>query len=387
MNVLIVSAMFPPIRTGTSFYTRNLAMALAERGHKVSIVATVNRVAGAEDDCVDGCNLIRLKALHIPLQNMFKHLRFCSFHPVNYVRVARAAFRPHADVILLVNHYLDIAYPAIFASVVLGIPMVVSVGTQLQSLKPVRDFVLRFLDRLICGRTIFPFARRIVAWDSEIRRYLIQVQGHRIDRKIVVIPYGAHGTPVSFTSIGSRERRDQILGVGAVIEQRNFLFLVRAFHKISGNYPDLRLKIIGHVYYDAARELCLALGIEDRVEFTGELPHAAVLEEHRRTVLFWGLATGKYSGLGVAAVEAMLSGLPVFSDIPENLLGDSRLIDMEHYVHTSSGDLEGTVQRMRQIIDTSELRNRIGSNARKFVSEQMNWDTVAARFETLFRGI
>jgi glycosyltransferase involved in cell wall biosynthesis len=379
--------MFPPIRTGTSFYTRNLAAALAERGHKVSIVTTVNREAGPEKPYDDGCSLIRLKALHIPLQNMFKHLRFSSFYPTNYVRVVRAAARLRAEVILLVNHYLDIAYPAIFASVVLGIPLVVSVGTQLQSLKTSRDVILRILDWLICGRTIFPFAKRIVAWDSEIRRYLLQVQGQKIDRKIVLVPYGANGTPISFTTIVSREKRDQILGVGAVIEQRNFLFLVRAFHRIAGGYPDLRLKIIGHVYYEAARDLCRTLGIEDRVEFTGELPHTAVLEEHRRTVLFWGLTTGKYSGLGMAAVEAMLSGLPVFSDIPENLLGDSRLIDMEHYVRTDTTDLEGTVQRMRQIVDNDELRKRIGSNAHKFVSDQMNWDAVAARFETLFRGI
>ena len=42
MNILLVSAMFPPMVTGTSFYARNLAGALSEDGHKVSVVTVEN---------------------------------------------------------------------------------------------------------------------------------------------------------------------------------------------------------------------------------------------------------------------------------------------------------------------------------------------------------
>lgn len=38
MKILVVSGMFPPMRTGTAFYTRNLATALFSHGHQVEVV-------------------------------------------------------------------------------------------------------------------------------------------------------------------------------------------------------------------------------------------------------------------------------------------------------------------------------------------------------------
>jgi glycosyltransferase involved in cell wall biosynthesis len=383
MNILIVSAMFPPIRTGTSFYAYNLARMLAMRGDGVLVVTTTN--SERNSDAEYPFPVERLPCLHISLRSMFKHLRFSSFHIANYARMRRLASDLGADAILLVNHYLDIAFPAIFTSRSLGIPLIVSVGTQIQSTQRWKDSILRILDRVICGGLVFPSCARIIAWDSEIGRYLADVQGKSILRKVDLVPYGVNGDPSAIASVEhDYGLDDQILGVGAVIEQRNFIVLIKALHRLRPRYPRLKLKIIGHVYFDAPVRLAKSLGLGDAVIFTGEMPHSVVLEEMGKSVLYWGgLSSGRYSGLGTATIEAMLSGLPVFANIPETLLGADALRDGEHFVFTDGEDIGNIAARIEGLLSDEALRRTIGSKARRFVLEKMNWDRIGGMIEDL----
>lgn len=383
MNILVVTAMFPPIRTGTSFYSRNLANELLKRGHNVEVVTTRNKNADVDNYTF---KVHHLPALHIPLKNYFKHLRFCSFFLGNFYRLPKIAKTFNADAIILVNHYLDIAFPAIAASKINGIPLVCSVGTQMQSLNPVRNKILNILDRLICGKLIFPFCRKIISWDSEIERYLKDIHGPAILNKSVIVPYGVNGDIKSFIEhTQDYSICNQILGVGAVIEQRNFLFLIRVFKKITDFMPGIRLKIIGHVYYDAAVRLAEKLKIADRVTFTGELTHREVLNELKQSTLYWGAATGKYYGLGTATIEAMLMGVPVVSNVPADLFGKPLLHDMSNFIHTDGISLEPTVSKIKTGLSDVQLRRKLGENGKDFVCKFLNWDSVARQMETVLQ--
>jgi glycosyltransferase involved in cell wall biosynthesis len=88
MNILVVSAMFPPIRTGTSYYSRNLAEALTARGHRVHIVTLENQDAGRD---AFPFQVDRIPALHFPVKNYFKHFRIASVWPSNYRRLTEFA--------------------------------------------------------------------------------------------------------------------------------------------------------------------------------------------------------------------------------------------------------------------------------------------------------
>ena len=137
--------MFPPIRTGTAFYARNLTEALAKAGNSVTVVT----IEGSEPPFDSHIAIRHVRALSLPMRGFFKHLRITALFPGNYARVLRAARGTRAEVILLVNHYLDIAFPAIYAARRARLPLACSVGTQLQSLNPRRDRILNVLDRLI----------------------------------------------------------------------------------------------------------------------------------------------------------------------------------------------------------------------------------------------
>ncbi len=267
MNILLVSAMFPPIRTGTSFYSKNLAETLTHMGHKVTVVTLRN---DDTDDDRYGFETIRLKAIHFSFKNYFKHFRISSVFLSNYFAVSGIVKKNNIGIVLLVNHYLDIAFPAIFAAKSNKIPLIISVGTQLQSLHPFRNKLLIFLDRLIPGRLVFPFCTRIVAWDKEIERYLWNVQRLKIAQKTIIIPFGINGNQNEFISYRHNyDRTDQIIGVGAIISQRNYHYHLHVFKELLKKYPDLTLKIIGHIYKPASIELARKLGISSHVIFTG----------------------------------------------------------------------------------------------------------------------
>lgn len=378
MNVLIVSAMFPPIRTGTSFYTRNLALGLRERGNEV-VVATLRN---AEADDGYPFRVVRLPAVHFPVRNYFKHLRLCALFPRNYTRLAALARETSAQVVLLVNHYLDIAFPAIYAARRAGAPLVCSVGTQMQSPNPVRHRILNLLDRTICGGLIFPACERIVSWDDQITRYLRDVHGERIADRIAHVNYGVNGDPRQFTGHEHDYRgHGQILGVGAVIEQRDYTALVRAFAGVAGEFPAARLKIVGHVYHDRAMKLAAQLGLADRVEFTGELPHEQVLAELRRSDVYFASLTGRYIGLGTATIEAMLMGVPTIVNAYPEILVRATLRDMEHAVLLSGLSPADIASRLRTLLADAAVRERIGQGGRRFVAEHMSWSRVAADME------
>lgn len=386
MNILIVTAMYPPIQTGTSFYSRNLAAALQAQGHKVAVM-TLKNAELQEPDC-DGFPVRRLPAIHFPVKNYFKHFRMASFFPQNYWALFREAKRWQADIIFLVNHYLDIAFLAVATAIARRTPLICSIGTQLQSTNPRRDKLLNVLDRLICGRLIFPFCDRIVSWDSQIHQYLADVHGEPATRKSVIVPYGINGDAACFLEHAHDYRlHNQILGVGAVIEQRNFLFLVRLFQAVAHDFPDLRLKIIGHVYFDAAVRLATELGLANRITFAGELPHTQVVEELKQSDAYFGITTGKYTGLGTATIEAMLLGLPVFSNAPTDLLGSANLIDLQHYVYVSTDDVSLAAAKLRKILRNPELRATIGAGGRQFVAEHLNWQNVAQAMTRLFESV
>ena len=383
MKILIVTAMFPPNRTGTSFYSKNLADAFVERGNDVTVVTTKN--SDADPDEKYDFKLFRIPALHIPLKNYFKHLRFCSLNPKSYKALHSIAKEFQPDVMLLVNHYLDIAFPAINTSRKFKIPLYISVGTQLQSARPIRNRILKFMDRLIVGGFIFPRAKNIISWDKEIERYIRNVQSRKNADKSVIIPFGVNGDIKEYEGyVHDYSQDSQILGVGAIIDQRDYCFQILVFQELLKTFPDLKLKIIGHQYIQKPIELTKKLDLQDKVEFTGEVPHEEVLNSYRSSALHWMMLNGEYVGLGTSTIEAMLMGVPVISNIPENLFGEKLLHDMNNYIFSDGKDVKATAEKLIPILKDQNTRQKIGNNGRKFVEDYMNWDNVAEKYEQLF---
>ena len=382
MKILVVGGMFPPMRTGTSFYTRNVALELQNQGHQIEVV-TLGKVGTAVED---GLKVHRLAEISLPLAGFFKHFRLCAWNPANWWRLFCIARSSGAEAILLVNHYLDIAFPARFAAKLNRIPLVCSVGTQLQSLNPRRNRILNVLDRLVCGILVFPGCTRIVAWDTQIQQYLQDVHGKSILRKVAIVNYGVNGDPDRLLNLQHNyEADDLILGVGAVSEQRSFMPLVKAFAQLARTHPRLRLRIVGHIYYDAALRLVSELGLTGRIEFMGEIPHEQVIDQMQLATVFFSSLTGQYVGMGTATIEAMLLALPTVVNTPLDLLGTGVLVDLQHLVQCTSSEPTEIAARLDLLLTDIDLRRRVGQEGRAFVQKHLNWQVVALQMANVLR--
>ncbi len=382
MNILVIGGMYPPMRTGTAFYTQNLSLALQARGHRVTVISL------EVDETIEdlGLDVRRLPAIRLPMKNFFKHFRICSLYPGNWFRVRSIADEIDADAVLLVNHYLDIAFPAVFAARRKRIPLLCSVGTQLQSLNPKRDRILNFLDRLICGRLVFPFCSRVIAWDTQIRKYLFDVQGEKLADKTVVVNYGVSGDPSRLLAASHDYRtKGIIVGVGAVSEQRSFVPLVRAFALLHAELPGLRLRIVGHIYYDEAIKVAHALGVGNAVTFLGELPHEQVVMEMSGADVFYSSLTGKYTAMGTATVEAMLLAVPTVANTPLDLLGTGTMENGRHLVQSLDFEPAHIAACIRPLLLDEALRRTVGQGGRDFVSRHLNWQIVAKDMERVLQ--
>jgi len=385
MNILIVTAMFPPIRTGTSYYSKNLATTFHNQGHNVILATVQNNVELQE---TYPYKVYRIKAIHFNAKNFFKHLSFSSVFLSNYRFLEKIAATNNIDTILLVNHYLDIAFPAIYTSKKLKIPLYISVGTQIQSLNPFTNKVLRMLDRIICGRLIFPFCQNIISWDNEIERYIKEVQRKNIYKKSVIIPFGVNGNIEEFRNYAhDYTKTNQIIGIGAIINQRDYLFNLRVFKELLTDFPKLKFKIIGHIYIQSPLKLANELGIDDKVEFCKEMPHEQVILELKNSTIHWMMLSGEYVGLGTATIEAMSLGIPCISNVPENLFGKSLLKDMTNYIFTEGKDYIEIKDKIKKLLLNDKLMKDIGLAGREFVKNNLNWDYVGTEFIRLFQGI
>jgi glycosyltransferase involved in cell wall biosynthesis len=247
---------------------------------------------------------------------------------------------------------------------------------------------LKFLDRLIVGNLVFPFCKRIIGWDANILDYLHDVHGNRFADQEVIVIYGVNGDAGIFLEHQHEYNlHGQILCVGAVIEQRDYVPMIRAFHSITAEFPMVRLKVVGHIYYDRAVRLAAELGLGERVQFVGEQPHDLVLEELKRSDLFFASLSGKYLGMGTATLESMLMGVPTLCNVTEDHLGGPVLKDLEQIVLTKGLDPQFIAARLRLLLSDRDLRRHIGTAGRTFVAENMSWEKVGEDMERMLNTV
>jgi glycosyltransferase involved in cell wall biosynthesis len=367
--------MFPPSITGTSFFTRNLCNSLHETGNIITLI-TINEKLKNQNK--EKFQIIRLNPIRVPLKNFFKHLTFTSLNPKNYIRIYKELNENKPEKILVVNHYLDIIIPTILASKFLKIPLYVTIGTQIQSNNVFKNFILNLIDKLIVGNIIFPFVEGIICWDSEIQRYISEIHSRKALSKTKIIPFGVNGDLSEFLSHKHNYFNvNYIIGVGGIIDQRNFIFSIKVFNELLKEFPDLSYLIIGNEYIPDARNLANQLGIGKKVIFMGERPHKEVLSKIKEATLGFSLATGRYSGLGTVSMEKMLMGVPIISNAKEELFGEyAKIQDMKTYIF-STKDVFETAEKIKTVLKSEKLRKEIGQNGKKYILKNLNWKKIA----------
>ena len=270
-------------------------------------------------------------------------------------------------------------YPDGLAAVLLGkflgVPVIVSArGSDIhaypafRTIRPMIRWTLQHADALI-------------AVSASLKKSMIEL-GASAD-KIHVIPNGID--PVRFQPVPISQARQElnlpvdapfIVSVGALIPSKGHQFLVRAFGRIAGRHPDMRLAILGEGPLRSQLEkLILELGLRDRVHLLGKRPN----EELR---LWYSAATASClasagEGWPNVVTESLTCGTPVVATrvggIPEILQSSEFGVLVEQSVDAIAAGLEEALSR---------------SWDRETISQQTlarTWETVAAEVEDVLQ--
>jgi teichuronic acid biosynthesis glycosyltransferase TuaC len=208
--------------------------------------------------------------------------------------------------------------------------------------------------------------------------------------------YGAHdarvvhlGADLPNRASGASGRRDQtpsLVTVGHLVARKRHADVIRAVAVLTERHPALRYVIIGDgPERGALEELAKRLGVEERVEFRGQLPPADALEQARMCTVFAMPSTEE--AFGLAYIEAMAGGLPAIGcrgePGPEEIAaaGDGLVL-------VPPGDIERLTQRIDELLSDQDRLRETSLHARETVAANFTWgrcgeETLAAYEDAL----
>lgn len=203
---------------------------------------------------------------------------------------------------------------------------------------------------------------------------------------------GAHATRVVHlgTDLPSAARRDDgppaLVTVAHLVARKRHADVLRALWVLRDRHPGTRYVIVGDgPEREPLERLAAELGLAERVEFTGQLEHAAALERARRCHLF--VMPSVDEAFGVAYVEAMAGGLPAVGARGEP--GPAEIARRGGGVRlVAPADVEALAGTLDELLADRAMLRELGREARATVERSFTWEacgraTLAAYQEAL----
>jgi glycosyltransferase involved in cell wall biosynthesis len=189
-------------------------------------------------------------------------------------------------------------------------------------------------------------------------------------------------------------RRDGVLFVGRLTPHKGVDVLIRALP------PDARLTVIGSEGHDRQAperdypELLRSLAVGRRVEFLGPVDDDELSRRYRTAAVlvipsvertFYGRQVAVSELLGLVALEAMGTGLPV---VASRLGGLPEVIEdgVTGYL-VPPGDIAALHARIGDLLADPAAAGRLGANGRARVLAELTWDRCAQRCLDAYREL
>jgi glycosyltransferase involved in cell wall biosynthesis len=178
-----------------------------------------------------------------------------------------------------------------------------------------------------------------------------------------------------------------VLSVGRAVEKKGIATVLRAFARVAGRHPGVRLVHVGDgPQLSELRALAARLGIAGSVELRGARPHDEVVALMRGATVF-ALASctapdGDAEGLGIVFNEASACAVPVVATrhggIPEAVLhGETGLLSEER-------DDIAMAEHLDVLLRDRALAERLGARGREYVCDAFDLRRQTARLEEVY---
>jgi PEP-CTERM/exosortase A-associated glycosyltransferase len=181
-----------------------------------------------------------------------------------------------------------------------------------------------------------------------------------------------------------------VLGfIGSFYAYEGLDLLLQALPAILAQRPEVRVLLVGGGPQDAAlKAQAEALGLRDKVVFTGRVPHAEVTRYYDLVdVLVYPRHSMRLTELvtPLKPLEAMAQGrILVASDVG----GHQELIrDGETGLLFKAGSAEGLSQAVLRLLGQPELWPRLRTQGRRFVEQERNWAASVANYPAVYQAL
>jgi len=176
-----------------------------------------------------------------------------------------------------------------------------------------------------------------------------------------------------------------ILFTGRIIAAKGIKYLVEAIPKVLREYPDTFFMFIGAGDSSPYRRQLKAMGISKRnFAFLGYLKERSELIKYYRASSVY-VAPTFYENLPIRVLEAMACGVPV---VASNVCAVPEAIDnCVNGILIPPGSTDDLVDAICWLLSDSNLRRKMGNNARKTILEKFDWNLNVIRTVEVYKKI
>jgi glycosyltransferase involved in cell wall biosynthesis len=361
MRVLMLNYEFPPLGGGAANATKYLLDEFADRTNLVVDLVTSSPDGYREESLGDGIRAFRVDvakdAIHYWTQREI----------LRYSRKANRKSRALFEEFEYDHVHAWFGVPSGVLAWWLGRPFTVSLrGSDVPGYN--ERFTLQYIALKPLLRRVWEAADTVVANSRGLRDLALETKRMDID----VIPNGV--AIDEFEPIYHDHERLQVCCVSRLVARKGVRYLVEAVARLP-----VELTIVGA----GEREQMLkkrvrTLGIEDRVTFTGYVPHEEISGYYEAADVF--VLPSFNEGMSNTILEAMAAGLPI---VTTDTGGTAELIDDNGYV-VPAGDSAAIVEALSAYVDDIGRRREHGRQSRA-TAEEMSWTTVADQYHDVYR--
>jgi len=361
MKIAIIVNFFPPKWiAGTEIATYHLAEHLAGRGNEVHIITSLDDDL-SEESSEKGFLIHRLPVVRI------RTLGMIFFWAAIYRTIKKI------DPDLVHAQSLIFAIPACISKKMLKIPYVVwGQGS---------DVYLHNWFMKLVSKTIIINADSVIALTKDMKRVLQEIYS----RDIEVVPNGidieeCQNRPHEHESVSPEKK---IIFVGRLNPVKGVPSLLRAMKIVCEVLPDAKLIIVGDgEEREDLESLADSLGIRDRVDFVGRVPHERIPDYLCKADIF--VLPSVSEGFGIVILEAMACGLPI---VATRVGGVPDIIEegVNGFL-VESGDFPEMANKILFLLDNPAVTGQISKNNRIKV-QGYAWKNVVDRLERIYQEI
>jgi glycosyltransferase involved in cell wall biosynthesis len=382
VRILVINNFYPPRVGGSAHLSDALARGYAEQGHEVLVLTAAYGDTPEVEECGPNMRIVRLPSASIPQTRLSVSFDIAfTMRPSRRRRLTALLDDFAPDVIHQHGQFFDLTWATARYARRRRIPVLLSIHTRLENPKARYHGVFRWLDAMVVAPILRRYRPRIVVMDVQMDEYI----KHRYRRGYSGLEYIPVGVDSSRVDAGNaatvRDRHDLgdaplIVSLGHVIPLRDRMLLVEALPKVLSEFPQARVVVVGHVYYDLFLQRALQLGVESAVVCVGAVPKrdvsdylaAATIEAHDL----------QGYGMGTATLESMAAGVPVVVAVrPDNFPG-IELVTGRDCVLVQQGDADSLASAIVALLSDPDARKLIGKHGRQLVQEHFDLRVVIA---------